>query len=265
LLRISWDKLAEIPVTGFVVSRYNNEKGQYEVLDEVDANQTNYYDFIRTSGRYEYIVNAIYKEGDYAISYNSYSQGKHIATEVNLDDYNHVGILPTNLVLKATPILEEFYEFELTYNAYDTGYYTLVLQKEIATGWNDVSEKTILKDNKEEAEQKVFLYDSIEFNTPNNYRAVCYYSDSSIVSADTMINIGAAEFTTLYPSPNREGIIFISGPVYQAEDISVLNNLGQEQEAVFDSVNQSLTLKGYRKGLYMIKIEDTLYKIVLVK
>ena len=118
--------------------------------------------------------------------------------------------MPTNIVLEATQILDVFYEFSIKYTAYESGYYTVSLQNQTSSGWQNVKNKTVFKDNTQEVEQEVFLFDSINVLGANNYRAVCSFRDSSIFSNSVSITKHELNGISIYPSPNSSGIFFIN-------------------------------------------------------
>ena len=74
VLKISWETNPEIEVEKFIISKFNQETSEFEILSTIPGDQLYYYDFLTTSGTVKYIVNAVYIEKDFASPYLNYSQ-----------------------------------------------------------------------------------------------------------------------------------------------------------------------------------------------
>ena len=142
--------------------------------------------------------------------------------------------------------------------------YTLELQKSNnPNSWSEVETRYLLNTTSSNGTSSNYFIDSIPSETPTIYRAICTFNDSSIVSNDTTLVWNDDQLMSIYPNPATGRHVYIKNTKNIPINIQLTNSLGALCPFTYDNDLKRLTLTGYRQELYILKVNNQVFKLVL--
>ena len=256
---ITWD--LDYLIDYYIIFKWNEGLGEYEFLAE--TNSTEFNDLKARPGNLKYIVNGVYKDEFGTASFLNHTMGSMVDITFDYRVSSYKGVV--NLKLSLESEYQELKKIEVKLLNENPGIYKLELQRKEENGdWEILDVRTILVSNENERLKTEYFYNVVRPRVKTYFRSICIHLDSVFYSNDTMIT--HTHPIKIHPNPCSGNTLWInSDSAVTSQDIALINSEGRPQIVDYNPESQSLDLSMLRKGLYLLRIRDEVFKFALTR